>query len=87
MAASPLEYLNNARSMKACNLLRYTEESILSILENTGFHSVSSFNKYFYRVFQVSSREYLKQMKLTNAKPEKQSILEYAGWLYPEKTK
>lgn len=87
MAVSPLEHLNNTRIMKACNLLRCTEESVLCISENTGFHSVSSFNRYFFRVFQMSPREYRKQMKLTDAKLEKQSILEYAGWLYPEKTK
>lgn len=87
MAVSPLEYLNNTRIMKACNLLRSTEESILSISENTGFHSVSSFNRYFIKLFQMAPREYRKQMKLTDARLKKQSILEYAGWTYPEKLK
>lgn len=87
MAVSPLEHLNNTRIMKACNFLRSTEESILSISENTGFHSVSSFNRYFIKLFQMSPREYRKQMKLTDAKLQKQSILEYAGWIYPEKLK
>ena len=85
MGISPLEYVNNTRIINACKLLRSTEDSILDISESTGFRSVSSFNRFFIKIMQVSPREYRKQMALADKK-ESQSILEYAGWLYPEKT-
>lgn len=84
MGISPLEYVNNTRIMKACNLLRSTEDSILSISEGIGFHSVSSFNRYFMKVMQILPREYRKQVVLADQQQKSQSILEYAGWLYPE---
>ncbi len=86
MGVSPLEYTNNVRILKACVLLRSTEESILDISETVGFHSVSSFNRFFIRVMQMAPREYRKQMIQTDKRMENQSILEYAGWMYPEKT-
>lgn len=84
MGVSPLEYVNNTRIMNACKLLRSTENSILDISESIGFHSVSSFNRFFIKIMKVPPREYRKQMALADKK-ESQSILEYAGWLYPEK--
>lgn len=80
MNTSPLDYLNTTRVMKSCNLLLSTEESILDISEMVGFHSVSSYNRYFARIMQTSPRDYRKKMQ----KSENQSILEYAGWMYPE---
>jgi AraC-like DNA-binding protein len=80
MNTSPLDYLNTTRVMKSCNLLLSTEESILDISEMVGFHSVSSYNRYFIRIMQTSPREYRKRMH----KSENQSILEYAGWMFPE---
>lgn len=85
MGTSPLDFVNNTRITKACNLLRSTENSILEISETVGFHSVSSFNRYFVKVMQMSPREYRKQMQKSDKRMENQSILEYAGWLYPEK--
>ncbi len=85
MGISPLEYITNTRIMNACKLLRSTEDSILDISERIGFRSVSSFNRFFIKIMKVAPREYRKQMVLADKK-ESQSILEYAGWLYPEKT-
>lgn len=85
MGTSPLDFVNNTRITKACNLLRSTEDSILNISETVGFHSVSSFNRYFTKIMQMSPREYRKQMQKSDKRMENQSILEYAGWLYPEK--
>ena len=84
MGTSPLDYLNNTRIMKSCNLLRSTEESILDISEMVGFHSVSSYNRYFIKIMQMSPRDYRKQMQQTDRRAENQSILEYAGWMFPE---
>jgi AraC-like DNA-binding protein len=49
-----------------------------------GFHSVSSFNRYFAKLMQMSPREYRKQMQQSEKKAENQSILEFAGWMRPE---
>ena len=84
MGTSPLDFINNTRIAKACNLLRSTEDSILDISENVGFHSVSSFNRYFIKIMQMSPRDYRKQMQRSDKRMENQSIMEYAGWLYPE---
>lgn len=63
MGTSPLDYVNNTRILKSCILLRSTEHSILDISEMVGFHSVSSFNRYFIKLMQMSPREYRKQMQ------------------------
>lgn len=84
MGTSPLDFINKTRIMKSCNLLRSTEESILEISEQVGFHSVSSFNRYFAKIMQMSPREYRKQMIQSDKREENLSILEYAGWMFPE---
>lgn len=84
MGTSPLDYVNNTRILKSCILLRSTEHSILDISEMVGFHSVSSFNRYFIKLMQMSLREYRKQMQQSEKKAENQSILEFAGWMRPE---
>lgn len=85
MGTSPLDFVNNTRISKACHLLRSTEESVLNISEMVGFHSVSSFNRYFLKIMQMSPRDYRKQLLKSDKRTENPSILEYAGWLYPEK--
>ncbi len=85
MGTMPLDYVNSTRVSKACNLLRSTESSILEISEMVGFHSISSFNRYFVKLMQMSPRKYRKHMQQLDKRTEKQSILEYAGWMYPEK--
>ena len=84
MGTSPLDYVNNTRITKSCNLLRSTEDSILDISEMVGFHSVSSYNRYFTKIMQMSPREYRKQIQQSDKRAEKQSILEFSGWMFPE---
>lgn len=74
---SPLEYLNITRIMKACNLLQSTPMSVLQIAEETGFHSISCFNRYFGKVIGSSPKSYRKRM-------HKPAILQYTGWYQPE---
>lgn len=84
MGTSPLEFINNTRVLKACSMLRSTEDSILQISENVGFHSVSSFNRCFLNVMNTNPRAYRNKMRTTDRKHEKQTILEFSGWLSPE---
>ena len=85
MGTSPLDYINSTRIFKACNLLCSTEDSILDISEAVGFHSLSSFNRYFIKIMPMSPREYRKQFQKSDPQTENPSIQKYAGWLYPEK--
>lgn len=84
MGTSPLDYLNNTRIMQSLGLLRGTDHSILEISELVGFHSVSSYNRYFIKIIQMSPREYRRQLQQNDKRAEKQSVLEYAGWMFPE---
>lgn len=87
MQTSPLDYLNSTRIMKACNLLRSTEESILSISEMAGFASVSNFNRHFHAVIHMTPREYRSQMLFAHQKEGtdvRHTILEFSGWMEPE---
>lgn len=81
MGTSPLDYINKTRIYKACSLLKSTEEAILSISEQVGFHSVSSFNRYFIKVIGVSPRTWRNQILQSENKSEKQSIFEFSGWI------
>lgn len=85
IGTSPLDFVNHTRITKACNLLRSTEYSILEISEMVGFHSVSSFNRHFMDIMQITPRNYRNETLLTKEKQEKLSIQEYKGWMYPEK--
>ena len=87
MQTSPLDYLNSTRIMKACNLLRSTEESILSISEMAGFASVSNFNRHFHAVIHMTPREYRNQMLFARQKEGtdvRHTIPEFSGWMEPE---
>lgn len=91
MQISPLDYLNNVRIMKACNLLCSTQDSILIISEMTGFPSISNFNRHFLRVMKQSPREYRRQQLSqpengSASGPFRYSIMEFSGWMQPEES-
>ena len=74
---SPLDYLNTYRILKACNLLRSTEDSVLGISEQVGFCSISSFNRHFCAIMGTSPSKW----RQSSIETEHISILEYNGWL------
>ncbi len=80
MGAAPLDFLNSTRINEACKLLRSTEESIITISGQVGFHSISSFNRTFTRLMRVSPREWRKQALLSESNSPMASILEFSGW-------
>ncbi len=84
MGRSPLEYLNTVRINKACYLLRSTEDSILNISEDVGFHSISSFNRYFNRMIGMSPREY-RCCDSQDERLQKAKIMKFNGWMEAEK--
>lgn len=83
MGVSPLEYLNTIRITKACHLLRSTEDSILNISESVGFHSISSFNRYFDRLVNMSPREY-RRCAIDDDGLQNARIMKFNGWMQPD---
>lgn len=81
MGAAPLDFLNSTRIDEACRLLRSTEDSILTISELVGFHSISSFNRCFIKLMEVPPRVWRKQTLLSESNSPKASILEFTGWM------
>ncbi|SFD10187.1 AraC family transcriptional regulator [Butyrivibrio sp. YAB3001] len=77
MNTSPLNYLNTTRILQSCILLRTTEESILTISEQVGFRSVSSYNRHFSEIMGTQPSDWRHKM----ARVDKASILEYTGWM------
>lgn len=84
MGISPLDYLNKTRVMKSCSLLCGSSSSILEISGMVGFQSVSSYNRHFSEIMQMSPREYRKNSAEQNEFAENLSVLQYSGWMYPE---
>lgn len=80
MGTSPLDYLNNTRIAKASALLRSTDLPVLTISEEVGFRSVSSFNRHFLEVTGTTPLKLRKAMSFT----ENKSVLKYTGWMKPE---
>ncbi len=81
MGAAPLDFLNSTRIDEACWLLRSTEDSILTISEKVGYHSISSFNRSFIKLMQVPPSVWRKQTLLSETNSPKASILEFTGWI------
>lgn len=61
-----IQYINELRVSRACELLRSSEESILDIAQESGYSNLSHFNRQFLRVKGVSPRSYRKE-QLMNA--------------------
>jgi AraC-like DNA-binding protein len=58
MGISPQAYLLDLRLHMACSLLRSSALSILTISQETGFETLSSFNRAFRACFKTSPREW-----------------------------
>ncbi|WP_338552714.1 AraC family transcriptional regulator [Paenibacillus sp. KS-LC4] len=80
MGSAPLDFLNSTRIEEACKLLKSSDASILSISEQVGFHSISSFNRSFSRLMEATPKEWRKGAK-SEAQSAKASILAFKGWV------
>lgn len=79
MGCSPLDYLNSYRIKQACINLRLTNDSILDISMQVGFHTISSFNRQFLSLVGITPSEYRKTLI-----PEKKAVHRYNGWMSAE---
>ena len=59
----PLEYLNRYRVKMATELMVHTEEKIIDIAKNTGFHNQGNFIKTFRTIMGESPNQYRKRMQ------------------------
>lgn len=80
MGTAPLDFLSSTRIEEACKQLKSTEDSILEISEQVGFHSISSFNRCFSKLMGVPPKEWRKGAQ-SEAQSAKASILEFTGWV------
>jgi len=60
----PLKYFHNVRSMKAQELLRYTNNSITSISDYLGFNEICIFTRSFKLSEGISPRDFRKKYRL-----------------------
>lgn len=80
MGASPVIFLNMIRIKQACAQLLTTRKSILSIAEEAGFSSISSFNRCFSQLVRMTPRDYRKQPGFESVQPKSIFISQVAGW-------
>ncbi|WP_211748490.1 AraC family transcriptional regulator [Paenibacillus sp. Marseille-Q4541] len=80
MGTAPLDFLNSTRIEEACKKLKSTDDSILSISEQVGFQSISSFNRCFSKLKGESPKQWRKGAR-AGAQSTKASILEFTGWV------
>lgn len=81
MGASPLDFVNSTRIDEACKLLKSTEHSIISISEQVGFRSISSFNRSFSKYMGVSPKVWRKKATYHHMDSAKASIMKFTGWI------
>lgn len=52
------KYLGIVRAEYAANLLRTTDDKIITVAENSGFQSLSTFNRVFHDIYGMSPRDF-----------------------------
>ncbi|MCM3135778.1 AraC family transcriptional regulator [Paenibacillus polysaccharolyticus] len=80
MGTTPLDFLNSTRVEEACKRLKSTDASVLSISEQVGFRSISSFNRCFARLIGESPKAWRTGAHM-EARSAKASILAFTGWV------
>jgi AraC-like DNA-binding protein len=80
MGTTPLDFLNSTRVEEACKRLKSTDASVLSISEQVGFRSISSFNRCFARLIGESPKAWRTGAHM-EAQSAKASILAFTGWV------
>ncbi len=83
MGVSPLEYIIQFRVSKASRLLCTTEMTVMEISLESGFSSISSFNRHFQSIKGVTPTQWRKN---TSVLQNDRQIFKYKGWLVPPKT-
>lgn len=80
ISMTPVEYLNQIRVRKACDLIRKTGSSMEEICVKVGFTTTSTFNRNFKRITGSSPYQWKKQPENYETKLSDCSILIEKGW-------
>lgn len=86
MDATPLQFVISTRIHQACLLLANTNDPVLSIAQEVGMPSASSFNRNFQQVMGMSPRQYRTNSdRFRSAAGRREQILPFKGWMLPDK--
>jgi AraC-like DNA-binding protein len=77
---TPVEYLNQVRIKKACDLIRKTGSSMEEIATKVGFTTTSTFNRNFKRITGTSPYQWKKQPDNYESRLSDFNILVEKGW-------
>lgn len=77
---TPVEYLNQVRVKKACDMIKKTGSSMEEIAVKVGFTTTSTFNRNFKRVTGVSPYQWKKQPDNYESRLSNFNILIEKGW-------
>ena len=77
---TPVEYLNQVRIRKACDLIKKTGNSMEEIAVKVGFTTTSTFNRNFKRITGTSPYQWKKQPDNYESRLAECSILIEKGW-------
>ena len=85
MGTSPLNYINFTRINQACILLNNSNQTILDIANNVGFHSIASFNRNFKEILGLRPKDYRSRtVKDSDKHLYQRFIQDYVGWTEAE---
>lgn len=77
---SPLEYINSVRIHNACVILRSTNKTIRNVAFDTGFTSVSTFQRNFQKYVGMATHEWRNHPENYEYKLLQYKINTYEGW-------
>lgn len=77
---TPVEYLNQVRIRKACDLIKKTGYSMEEISVKVGFTTTSTFNRNFKRITGTSPYQWKKQPENFESRLSKFNIMVEKGW-------
>lgn len=77
---SPLEYINLVRIRMACKFLKTTDDSVADIAHKCGFSVLSTFNRNFKEILEVSPNEWRKRPENYEQQLLKFEIHSEEGW-------
>lgn len=80
ISMTPVEYLNQIRIRKACDLIKKTGKSMEEISEKVGFTTTSTFNRNFKRITGTSPYQWKKQPDNFESRLSDFNILIEKGW-------
>lgn len=81
MHTNPLDYINTVRIRMSCILLRSTDNSILNIAIKSGFTTITTFNRNFYKVIGITPLKWRKTPNNTEKDLKNYTITKLPGWM------